>query len=260
MSPQLGWKVYSFRILTEGNQMETYSTCSAASWRRLGKACALYAVLDYRRLTDEVLKTTFCLVEQTLKNHPLRHASSDANNFYALTPNLFLGSRNSCMPSLASVDAFDHRKRYARAQAYTNEIWKRWLTEYVLSLKMLQMENSTSPSAENLVWIVDDDSPKGHYPIARVSSLRYGKDGFARSIPPRGYYNAGLRIFTFGAGGCCQCKFVRARGNNMCIRTDCSWAYMAERLIPKAGAPEVAGSNPVKVRTFRPHKNLCMVF
>ena len=46
----------------------------------------------------------------------------------------------------------------------------------------------------------------------------------------------------------------------MCVRTDCSIAHFAERLRPLARAPEVAGSNPVKVRTFCPHKILCMVF
>ena len=49
-----------------------------------------------------------------------------------LTPNSFLlGNQASSLPSLISVDEFDHRKRYARAQSYANAIWSRWIKEYV---------------------------------------------------------------------------------------------------------------------------------
>ena len=45
----------------------------------------------------------------------------------------------------------------------------------------------------------------------------------------------------------------------MCVRTDCSIAHFAERLRPLDRAPEGAGSNPVKVRTFCPIK-FCVWF
>ena len=156
-------------------------------WERLVRSFkrTLYAILDNRRLTDEILHTNFCLVEQTLNNRPLTPVSSDANDFVALTPNHFLlGNRSSCLLSLARVDDFNHRKRYTRAQAYANEIWKRWLKKYVPALNR-RPKWRTQPTGMlktgDLVWIVDDDSPRGHYPLARVSSLRYGNDGIARS-------------------------------------------------------------------------------
>ena len=33
----------------------------------------------------------------------------------------------------------------------------------------------------DLVWIIDSDSPRGYYPLARILSLRNGNDGIARS-------------------------------------------------------------------------------
>ena len=33
----------------------------------------------------------------------------------------------------------------------------------------------------DLVWMIEDNSPRGHYPLARVRSLNYGNDGIARS-------------------------------------------------------------------------------
>ena len=64
------------------------------------------------------------------------------------------------------------------------------------------MENSINRSAKNwrgdLVWILDDDSPRGHYPFARFSSLRYGNDGIARSAevqtPPGTLYRPVINL------------------------------------------------------------------
>ena len=87
------------------------------------------AIVLNRRLTDEILSTTFCVVEQSLNERPLVAASSDATELKALTPNHFiLGLRNSCLP-FHSPNALDHRKRYVHAQAYPDAVWIRWLKE-----------------------------------------------------------------------------------------------------------------------------------
>ena len=150
-----------------------------------GLVRTVYAILGNRRLTDEILLTTFCLVEQSLNNRSLTSVSSDADNIDALTPNRFLlGNRSTCLPSLTPVDDFNHRKRYARAQAYANAIWKRWLKEYLPPLN--RRCKWKTPSDEilktgGLVWIFDSDSPRGYYLLARILSLRYGNDVIARS-------------------------------------------------------------------------------
>ena len=149
-------------------------------WERL-----VYAILGNRRLTDEILLTTFCLVEQSLNNRPLTSVSSDANDLDALTPNHFLlGNRSTCLPSITHVDDFNHRKRYARAQAYANAIWKRWLKEYLPPLNRRCKWKTRSDEilkTGDLVWIIDSDIPRGYYPLARILSLSYGNDGIARS-------------------------------------------------------------------------------
>ena len=50
----------------------------------------MIAVLDGRSLTDDVLITTMCLVEQTLNARPLTSGSDDPDDLEALTPNHFL--------------------------------------------------------------------------------------------------------------------------------------------------------------------------
>ena len=125
-----------------------------------------YAVLGNRRLTDEILTTTFCLVEQSLNARPLVPGSADATDLDALTPNHFLvGSSGSKLPSHQQADV-NHRKRYARAEAYSDTIWSRWLKEYVPTLNRRSKWSSHSNRDLNtgdLVWIVEPTSPRGHY-------------------------------------------------------------------------------------------------
>ena len=143
-----------------------------------------YAILGNRRLTDEILTNTFCLVEQSLNSRPLVPVSSDATDLDALTPNHFLlGTADSTMLSHQRAD-IDHRKRYVRAQAYSDAIWERWLREYVPSLNR-RSKWSAPPERDlitgDLVWIVEPTSPRGHYPLARVVKFYYGTDSVARS-------------------------------------------------------------------------------
>ena len=94
-------------------------------WERLVRSFkrVLYTILGTRRLTDEVLHTTFCLVENALNSRPLTPVSADPCDLNALTPNHFLlGEHSTGIPSVVGNNEFDHRKRYARAQSYANAI------------------------------------------------------------------------------------------------------------------------------------------
>ena len=147
-------------------------------WKRLVRSFkhTFYAILGNRRLTDEILTTVFCLVEQSLNARPLVPD--------ALTPNHFLlGTAGSPLPSHSNCD-FDHRRRYARAQAYSDAIWNRWLKEYVPTLN--RCSKWSSQSARQLktgdhVWIVEPTSPRVYYPFERVVKLNFGSDAVARS-------------------------------------------------------------------------------
>ena len=156
-------------------------------WERMVRSVkrSFYATLGNRRLTDEVLNTTMCLVEQILNNRPITPVSSNHDDLEALTPNHFLlGNRSAPLPSLASYIDFDHRKRYARAQAYADAIWSRWLAEFVPLLN--RRSKWSTPSTEllkvgDLVWVADESAPRGHFPMARVVELHFGSDCIARS-------------------------------------------------------------------------------
>ena len=88
----------------------------------------MIAILDNRSLTDEVLSTTMCLVEQTLNARPLTAVSDDPEDLTALKPNHFLlGQENASAPFMPSSERYhDMKKSFKTAQAHADMTWKRW--------------------------------------------------------------------------------------------------------------------------------------
>ena len=80
----------------------------------------MYVVLGNRSVTEDVLTTTMCIVEQILNARPLTPVSSDVNDLEALVPNHFLlGNSNVCLPyQLCAEEFVDHRKLFRQTQAY----------------------------------------------------------------------------------------------------------------------------------------------
>ena len=104
-------------------------------WERLVRSCkkAMKAVLDGRSLTDDVLITTMCLVEQTLNARPLTSVSDDPDDLEALTLNHFLmGRANLATPFLPDAQRYtDLRRVFRVSQAYSDMIWTRWTEKYM---------------------------------------------------------------------------------------------------------------------------------
>ena len=126
--------------------------------------------------------TTFCL-EQISNTRPLVPASADVTDLDVLTPNHFLvGTAGSSLPSTLSSD-FDHRKRYARAQAYSDAICSRWFRVRPGSESPIQMVFFADRDLKtgDIVWLVEATSPRGYYPPACVAKLNFGSDGIVRS-------------------------------------------------------------------------------
>ena len=90
-------------------------------WKRLVRSCrkAMYVVLENISVTEDVLSTTMCIVEQKLNARPLTPVGSDVNDLEALTPNYFLlGNTNICLSYLSCVEEFaDHRNLFRQTQA-----------------------------------------------------------------------------------------------------------------------------------------------
>ena len=155
-------------------------------WERIVRSFkhVFYGVLGNRRLTDEILTTTFCLVEQCLNSRPITPVCPEAPDLGAPTPNHFLlGTASSTLPSHFRPE-IDHRKRYVRAQAYSDAIWNCWLKEYVPNLNRRSKWSKSSDrglKTGDRVRLVESTAPRRHYPLGRVVKGNYGTDAIARS-------------------------------------------------------------------------------
>ena len=146
--------------------MEIQSSWSPTLWWNLGKTGSQKQEdhdcnLGQPTITDEVLSTTMCLVEQTLNARPLTALSDDPEDLTALTPNHFLlGRENASAPFMPSSERYHNlRKSFKMAQAYAVMIWKRWTREYLQQWKQRSKwskEHARNLKEGELVWLVDD--------------------------------------------------------------------------------------------------------
>ena len=130
------WKIVNVAAELSHNGIKQRFNPPSAShqggiWERLVRIFkrVLYTIHLTRRLTDEALHTTFCLVENAPSSRPWTPVGTDPCDLKALTPNhVRLGEYSTGVPSLVGNTEFDHRKRYARAQSYAYAIWSRWIS------------------------------------------------------------------------------------------------------------------------------------
>ena len=156
-------------------------------WERLVKTVkrSLKAILGKDLINEEVLQTVFTEAERITNSRPLTRNSSSPDDNEALTPNHFLNVRPSTNLPAEIVQESDRysRKRWKQAQILANHYWKRWLREYVPSLQERQKWNQTQKNLQvgNLVLIADDNAPRNHWLLGRVTTVFPGSNGLARS-------------------------------------------------------------------------------
>ena len=75
------------------------------------------------------------------------------------------------------------RKRWKRIQYLVNLYWRRWLREYLPNLqgRSKWLTSKANIQVGNLVLIVDDNSARNKWQMARVEEVFTGRDGRVRS-------------------------------------------------------------------------------
>ncbi len=144
---------------------------------------ALNATMGNLRVTESVLRTALIETEGMLNSRPLTQASSDPGYLGVLTPNHFLLGRSE---NQIPPDVFDDREINSRrqSQVVADRINKRWLQEYLPTLTVRQKWTSDEPPVGegDLVLLVDVDSPRKHWEMARVIDILPGHDGRVRAV------------------------------------------------------------------------------
>lgn len=147
---------------------------------------AIYATLNKADITDEELATAFTGAEALLNSRPLTYQSTDPRDEPPLTPNHFLfgQSGGQFAPEVIDSTKFHPRKRWRRVQDLVKHFWQRWMVEWLPSLQQRRKWTDIKPEMEvgDVVLVVDPDTPRGKWPLGRITETFPGKDGHTRAV------------------------------------------------------------------------------
>ena len=128
-------------------------------------------------------------VKSILNSRPLTSISDNITDFEALTPNhILLGSSQPKVESSNYENVeMNFRKKWRAVQAYTNLFWKRWLFEYRLPLSPRTKWTNKQHifGVGDLVIVQSKNTPKSHWPLARIVAVYLGDDGIIRIVKIR---------------------------------------------------------------------------
>ena len=160
-------------------------------WERMVRTAktTMQALYGDNRMNDEILLTVIAETEEIINSRPLVYTPQESSNAEALTPNHFVRGSSSGLedPTIAPTDLADAlRSTYKRSQYIADELWKRWLKEYLpaLNLRSKWLEESRSLEPGMLVFIVDDNGRNG-WLRGIVEQVFTGKDGRVRQAMVR---------------------------------------------------------------------------
>ena len=145
------------------------------------------ALLKQQVLDDEELATLMCEVESIVNGRLLTKVSDDPRDLEALTPNhlLLLPSGTTLPPGIFSEEDVYSRRRWRQVQ-YLSEVFSRWwLKEYLPSLQERQKWTRLAVNfeVEDIVLIVDENSPRNSWPLGCIQEVRPNKgDGLVRRV------------------------------------------------------------------------------
>ena len=137
------------------------------------------------RLNDESLTTFLCEAENIVNSRPITKLSEDVNDSAPLSPNHLLLLRECPSIPPGVFQAADlYKKRWRVVQFMVGQFWRRFLHEY---LPELQRRNKWLHVAKNLkvgdlVLLVEENTPRGVWPMGLVQEVYEGGDGLVRSV------------------------------------------------------------------------------
>ena len=158
------------------------------AWERMVQTVkrSLKIILKEQLVNDFTLMTVFTEVEALVNSRPMTYVSEDINDYEPLTPNHFILGRPSKNLNMATIyeDDVNHRKRWRRSQALANQFWKRWLTEYLptLTIRSKWTSKTANVNVGDLVLMNETNTPRGKWPLGRVTKLFPGDDGIVRVV------------------------------------------------------------------------------
>lgn len=166
-----------------------HSSHMGGSWERLiGIARRILDSMFLQlkaRLTHEVLCTLLAEVTAIINARPLLPVSADPQQPFILSPSVLLTQKTGVPPPPGDFSDKDlYTKQWRQVQALANQFWTRWSREY---LPCLQHRPKWTVPRRNLqvgdlVLLRDKQIARNCWPMARVSAVFPGKDGYVRKV------------------------------------------------------------------------------
>jgi hypothetical protein len=142
----------------------------------------------HARLSDDMLDTLFCEVENIVNSRPITKVSDSADDLDPLTPNHILLLRNCPPVSPGHFCESDlYRRRWRVVQQLADTFWRRWLREYLPELqKRSKWQNLVrNVKVNDVVLVLDESTPRGLWPMGIVTQVITSEDQLVRSVRVR---------------------------------------------------------------------------
>ncbi|XP_055326159.1 uncharacterized protein LOC129579992 [Sitodiplosis mosellana] len=158
-----------------GGQWESYVKLTKHHLRRMTTA---------KKLTYEEMSTLLVQIEACINSRPLCSITSDPNDLDPLTPaHLLIGQPLNAIPEPSLLSLKDQTlDRFQTIQKSLQIFWKRFFTEYLHTLHPRKKweQQQKELRINDLVIIVDDNTPPAKWLMARVIAMHPSKDGLHR--------------------------------------------------------------------------------
>lgn len=157
-------------------------------WERVIRSVrkVINALLKKQTMDDEGIMTLMCEVEAIINARPLTKVSDDPRDVNALTPNhlLLIKSNESFPPGVFKRNDQYSERRWRQVQYMAEVFWRRWIKEYLPILQLRQKWHEVKRNIEegDIVLVVEQNIPRGDWPLGRVIEVNRGRDGLVRSV------------------------------------------------------------------------------
>lgn len=138
------------------------------------------------RLTDDLLNTLFCEVENIMNSKPLILVNCNPSENPVITPNTLLRLQTNVEfpPGVFSEHDLINKRQWRQAQFLADVFWHRWRKEYLSSLNQRQkwLKRHRSHFVGDIVLILDNSLPRNLWNIGIIRSVRSDDHGDVRSV------------------------------------------------------------------------------
>ena len=146
----------------------------------------LKVIVGNAGLNDDELQTAIKEVEALMNSRPLSYEGTDPRDEPVLTPSHFLIGQlgGQLAPQVTDELAFNPRNRWRLIQNLVKIFWKRWREEFLATLNTRKKwrEKKDNLKVGDVVLVVDQNAPRGQWPLGRVEEVFPGQDGRVRVV------------------------------------------------------------------------------